>query len=103
MLRFFGPTFRLIWIRVAVVLATLIPFQIARASTDAYWINAASGKWLDANRWTGAYPDGSYFMNVFIDATGAPYTVTYDGTTAPDQTVAVDNINLNANDLTLRA
>ena len=67
----------------------------------ANWLNAVSGNWTDATRWStpqipnNVVPGGTTYHAV-IDAVGAPYTVTLNGA------ATLDRFTLSSADATLR-
>ncbi|XAL99574.1 PEP-CTERM sorting domain-containing protein [Phycisphaeraceae bacterium D3-23] len=98
----------------------VLPLLPAVAQTDAFWSNAADGNWTTASNWSvdpavpfNGFPNPLDRYEVWINATGSPYTVTLDFSIEVDSLTVdsadatvhhTDNqINLNGGMLDLRA
>lgn len=94
----------------AIVCNLLGSFRAAWAGTSADWLNPVSGNWIDPANWSinpvfpdNGQPSSTDTYSVLIDASGAPYAVTFNSSSLATPTVVVDDITLNSTNATLLA
>ncbi|XAL98891.1 hypothetical protein OT109_15050 [Phycisphaeraceae bacterium D3-23] len=80
----------------------VLPVLPAAAQIDAFWSNAADGSWTTASNWSvdpavpfNGFPNPLDRYHAWINAAGAPYTVTLDFN------IEIDNLTLDSADATV--